>query len=298
MAKVIGLGETIFDIIFSQDNQPVSGRPGGSVFNAMISLGRKHIPSTFISEIGNDRIGHIIKDFLIENNVDASNVTCFEDAKSPLALAFLDENKNAQYTFYKDYPSQRLAFSLPEFSSDDILLVGSYFALNPVLRPQVKAVLERASQRKALIYYDVNFRATHRNEVDALMPTIIENYKFADIVKGSDEDFENMYGEKDIDKIYHEKIRPYCRIFICTCGKKGAYMYYNEEKVFVESADIEPVSTVGAGDSFNAGTIYGLISRGITHENIHDRIFLLPEAMKDGRAFATEVCLSYENYVQ
>ena len=39
MRKVIGIGETVFDIIF-KNGQPISGRPGGSVFNAMISLGR------------------------------------------------------------------------------------------------------------------------------------------------------------------------------------------------------------------------------------------------------------------
>ena len=36
MRKVIGIGETVLDIIF-KDNQPVSAVPGGSAFNAAIS---------------------------------------------------------------------------------------------------------------------------------------------------------------------------------------------------------------------------------------------------------------------
>ena len=39
MRKVIGLGETVLDIIF-KDDQPVAAVPGGSTFNCLISLGR------------------------------------------------------------------------------------------------------------------------------------------------------------------------------------------------------------------------------------------------------------------
>ena len=39
MRKVIGIGETILDIIF-EGNQPSAAVPGGSVFNGIVSLGR------------------------------------------------------------------------------------------------------------------------------------------------------------------------------------------------------------------------------------------------------------------
>ena len=56
MRKVIGIGETVLDIIF-KDNQPVGAVPGGSVFNAMISLGRCGVASTMLTDAGRDRIG-------------------------------------------------------------------------------------------------------------------------------------------------------------------------------------------------------------------------------------------------
>ena len=37
--KIIGLGETVLDIVF-REGQPQAAVPGGSVFNSMISLGR------------------------------------------------------------------------------------------------------------------------------------------------------------------------------------------------------------------------------------------------------------------
>ena len=53
MRKVIGIGETVLDIIF-KNGKPIEAVPGGSAFNAMISLGRSGINATFISEAGND----------------------------------------------------------------------------------------------------------------------------------------------------------------------------------------------------------------------------------------------------
>ena len=66
MRKVIGIGETVLDIIF-KDNQPIGAVPGGSTYNAMISLGRAGVPAQFISETGNDRVGQMIISFLKEN---------------------------------------------------------------------------------------------------------------------------------------------------------------------------------------------------------------------------------------
>ena len=49
MRKVIGIGETILDILF-HDGQPQAAVPGGSIYNAVISLGRMGQNVTFISE--------------------------------------------------------------------------------------------------------------------------------------------------------------------------------------------------------------------------------------------------------
>lgn len=53
-----------------------------------------------------------------------------------------------QNTFYKDYPKQRLDVLFPEIHEDDIVIVGSYYALNPVLRDKILELLETAKRRK------------------------------------------------------------------------------------------------------------------------------------------------------
>ena len=50
MRKIIGIGETILDIIF-RNNQPSHAVPGGSTFNTLISLGRLGVPYDSVSGI-------------------------------------------------------------------------------------------------------------------------------------------------------------------------------------------------------------------------------------------------------
>ena len=201
MGRVIGIGETVFDILF-KNQQPVKAMPGGSVFNSIISLGRMGVGASFISEVGDDRVGHLILSHLRDSGVDASAVCCFQGGKSPLALAFLNERNDAEYLFYKDYPSNRLEVDFPRIEPGDVVLYGSYFVLNPVLRSKTKAFLEYAHESGALLFYDINFRQNHVNERIKLAEAIIENLEFADIVRGSADDFRHLYEMTDAEKIY------------------------------------------------------------------------------------------------
>ena len=172
MRKVIGIGETVLDIIFRND-QPISAVPGGSTFNAIISLSRAGVHTSFISETGNDRVGRMIIKFLEENGCESNSINVYPESKSPLSLAFLNEQNDAEYIFYKDHPHDRLDFTFPNVAEDDIVLFGSYYALNPVIRPQVKDFLDYAHERGAILYYDVNFRASHQHEVMKLRPNLL-----------------------------------------------------------------------------------------------------------------------------
>lgn len=300
MRRVIGIGETVLDIIFKGD-QPIGAVPGGSVFNSLISLGRSGVHAAFISETGNDRVGRRIISFLEKNGVDASCVNVYPDSKSPISLAFLNESNDAEYIFYKDHPNDRLDFSYPEVSKDDIVLFGSYYAVNPVIRPQVVGLLEYARSKGAILYYDVNFRASHKNEVMKLTPNILENLEFADIVRGSSEDFDVMFHKTDPDVIYRSQIAFYSRKFIFTQGAQPVELRAENQmkKQYPILKTDHVVSTIGAGDNFNAGFVYGLIRYGITLENIKRGLTEKQWDQVIGCAldFSANVCKSINNSV-
>lgn len=297
MRKVFGIGETILDIIFRND-QPQKAVPGGSVFNGLISLGRLNVPVSFISELGNDRVGDMIRDFMEDNHITTEFVDRFPDGKSPISLAFLDDDKNADYIFYKDYPAQRLEVPLPKIEKDDIFVFGSYYSLNPVLRARMVEFLQYAQERKAIIYYDPNFRKAHAHEAIRLMPTVLENLEFADIVRGSDEDFQNLYGKTDAEKVYKEHIQFYCDRFLTTHGANGVNLHTRNFTRHFDSPRIQPLSTIGAGDNFNAGIIYGLLKYDVRHADLPSLDQETWEKIiRCGMDLASEVCQSYDNYI-
>ena len=148
MRKVFGIGETVLDIVF-RNGQPEAAVPGGSTFNSMITLGRCGIDATLLSEVGNDRVGSMIKDFMVKNGVHTEQINTLQ-AKSPVSLAFLNDRNEAEYSFYRDKLEEHPDFVHPELEPDDIVLFGSFYALNPVTRPQLKGFLEYARERGAL----------------------------------------------------------------------------------------------------------------------------------------------------
>lgn len=297
MRRIFGIGETVYDILF-RNEQPVAAVPGGSVFNGLISLGRCGLDCTFVTEVGADHVGQYILSFMKENGIKTDYVSCYEGKKTAISLAFLNQNNDARYSFYKDYPNNRLDFAMPPIQPGDIVAFGAYFALNPVLQDKVRPFLEYAHERGAILYYDLNFRDNHAHERDRLLDTFKENFKIADIIRGSHEDFINVFGYDDCERVFKEEIMQYSPRLICTRGKDGIQVFDNSNTYTFLSKPIEPVSTIGAGDNFNAGMIYGLIRQDI---RLNDLDSMSPDAWQNlvecGIDFASNACLSTYNYV-
>ncbi len=299
MRKVIGIGETVLDIIFKND-QPIGAVPGGSVFNGIISLGRAGVETTFISEAGNDRVGHKIIGFLRQNGVNADNVNIHPNSKSPISLAFLDEDGSADYIFYKDHPHDRLDFAYPDVGRDDVVMFGSFYAVNPAIRPQVMGFIEYARSRGAILYYDVNFRSSHRNDVIKITPNLLENLEYADIVRGSTEDFDVLFRKTDPDQIYRSEVAFYCRRFICTAGGGSVALRTGDGLAKDYPAlQTDIVSTIGAGDNFNAGLVYGLLRYGITRDALEAGLSesQWDSVMRCAQLFAANCCRSISNSI-
>ena len=78
----------------------------------------------------------------------------------------------------------------------------------------------------------------------------------------------------------------------------GVYLRTEEHAIRIEVERITPLSTIGAGDTFNAGLLYGIHRKGIGR----DRIGKLgreewEELLSLAITFSREVCLSYDNYL-
>lgn len=289
--RIIGIGETVFDIVF-KDMKPVTAVPGGSTFNSIITLGRLGTKPSILTEIGDDTVGNNIRNFLAENGVDDSLVTVYNGYKTKISLAWLNENNDAHYDFYKHYPEERLKESKLKIEKDDILLISSYFVINPLIREKVAFFIKEARNAGAVIYYDINFRKAHKNELEEVMPFIKENIEMSDIVRCSKEDLdilqtsENWINTDDINN------------FICTDGGKAVHLKTKNFTAQYIPEKIHPVNTIGAGDNFNAGIVYG-IHKGNIMRNEIDNLSKekWDEIISYAMAFSKEVCMSNYNYI-
>jgi fructokinase len=296
MRKIYGIGETVLDIIF-KEGHPQAAKAGGSILNSMVSMGRMELPVYFISEYGADDVGKLIDDFLRKNGVDTSFVHRFKEGSTALALAFLDDKNDAHYTFYKDYPGKRLDIDFPAIEPNDIVQCGSFYAIWPEIREKFKMFISGAYQKGALVLYDPNFRRSHVSELGQLKPLIIENMKFTSIVRGSDEDFRNIFGVNTPDEAW-EEVRDYCKCLVYTANEEGVFVKTPSFSGKFPVRRITPVSTIGAGDNFNAGIITSIHQKKIKRDHLE----ILTQAqwsdvIETAVAFATNVCMSYENYI-
>jgi fructokinase len=296
MRKVYAIGETLLDIIFSH-GQPRAAKAGGAMLNSTVSLGRISLPVSLISEYGNDDVGDLIDSFLKENGVDTSAVHRYSDGNTALALAFLDENNDAHYSFYKNYPSKRLDNKLPSPDKEDIVLCGSFYALSSEIRQKFVTFIQSSKENGAIVIYDPNFRKSHLNDLERLKPLITENLMMSTIVRGSHEDFMNIFGARGPEEAW-ENVKKFNKCMIYTYSSTGVYVMTTSCKGKFPVKKINPVSTIGAGDSFNAGIIASFYRENIRNEDIEEL-----DEKEWGKVismavdFATHVCMSYENYI-
>jgi fructokinase len=291
-------GETILDIIFRKSD-PQAARAGGAMLNSAVSLGRCGLPVSLISEISNDIPGGWIREFLDENGVLTGNLIVYDEGKTPVAIASLDEKGEASYDFYKPYPAKRLKNVWVEFKEGDMLLFGSFYSITPAIRKQVVKILKAAKNNGAILFYDPNIRKNHLDEIRALKPFIVENMRLANVIRASIDDLVNVFGNEPLKKL-HDILSVKSTILILTDGGKAISLYLGASaSLTVLPEKIKPLSTIGAGDTFNAGIIYGLVNHKILSTNELDAVdeTTWKKIIADAATFAKESCLTYDNYI-
>jgi fructokinase len=244
----------------------------------------------------------MINNFLRVNGVNTNFIYRYKDGKTALALAFLDQSNHAEYSFYKSAPKKRMNILFPEINTGDIVLFGSFFSLEKEVRTKVLKFIRKARNAGAIIIYDPNFRRPHLDDLQKVMPWIMENLSLADIVRGSDEDFMHIFGTRTGDKSFEKVRESGCQILLYTKNKKGVELICEKKRHIFAAPAIKTVSTIGAGDAFNAGLIHGIAELGRNGMKIdHGRWKVDKDKWKilveRGLAFAGEVCKSLDNCI-
>ena len=294
--RVFAIGQSVFDILF-KNNQPFTAKVGGSMLNTTISLGRLGVNVYFMGEYGYDFAGNITHAFLTDNNVKTDYASRFNDGQTTISLAFLQEDHNAAYNFYRNMPEKRLQNKFPEIEKDDILLFGSFYIFDTAVEEKILPFLKAAKEKGAVLMYDPNFRKAHYNRIEELKPKFLQYFELADIVRGSDEDFMGIFKVDTFNKLL-EVFPDKESVLVYTSVQQGLSVRSVGKITTYNLPEIEPVSTIGAGDTFNAGIIFGLLQHKIFKAEINNLSQdITYKIISQAIEFSSHVCMSEDNYL-
>lgn len=296
-SRIVGFGEALLDIIV-EDGSIRNAIPGGSVFNTLVSLARCGIPTDFVSDFGDDTAGRMILRFLKEENIGTAYISLFSEGLTALAFAELNKNKDASYTFYKQYPKVRFQGHLPNFDSNDFFAFGSFSALQDDIQFVLQTLISRAKAAGSIVFYDPNIRSKVNKSDQITLDRLKFNFSQADIIRGSNEDFQSIFDTSDSGKIF-DLIQPsFCKILIVTSASGNIQFFSPKYRFEQKVTAVKVVSSIGAGDAFNAGILATLFSKGVHLNDLEhcSQEFYL-KMIANAEVFAAHVCMSAENYV-
>ena len=174
-------------------------------------------------------------------------------------IAELDAEGHATYNF----DLTRVLPTLPHISEVDHVHTGSIAATLEPGGTQVVGAL-KATHGEATISYDPNARPTLMGDPQDARNRVEEIVVLSDVVKVSDQDVEWFYPDRAIDDVVQDWLALGPSLVVVTRGGEGAtFAVRGADPVLAASAEVQMVDTVGAGDSFMAGLLSGLLDAGL-----------------------------------
>lgn len=297
MKKVIAIGQSVLDIVHLE-GKPVASYTGGRIANMAASLGRCGVNVEYVSECANDKIGDLVVDFLKSNNVGTGSIDRFTDGKSQVSLIFRDSNGKEDYAEYVSYPDTRFNVLWPRIEEGDIVVFGSYFAIDSKPRKGLLELLNYARERKAVIVYLPGFHKELCTRITRVMPEILENLEYADLVIARQADMEIIFDKSDALASYNEHIKFYCPNFVFTDSNNGMQIFSSSTCKVLEFADCPPQNRLGKDAAVAAGIVYGMLKENVNLDTVNSIPALAWEGIaRCGVEFANECIKSGQNIV-
>lgn len=260
---ILCCGEALIDMIPVQDgtgDPAFSARPGGSVFNTAIGLGRLGAKVGFLSGLSHDLFGKQLLRNLAESNVNTDLVM---RSDRPTTLAFVElNNGQASYSFYDENTAGRMMYpnELPPLpDAVTALYFGGISLISEPCADFYAALIAREHEQRTIMV-DCNIRADFIRDTKVYMNRLMQIIPQADIVKVSDDDLNWVF--PDAVSLTDKALRLHkmgVGIVILTRGQNGATAFFGvDQSVNVPAKKVEVVDTIGAGDTFNSGLLASL----------------------------------------
>jgi fructokinase len=262
---IVLTGEILVDMIRQSDptSSPrhYAGVLGGSVLNSASVLARTGLPTRFVGELGNDKLGDWGLAQIRGRGIDADPIVQ-HPTPTMLAMVELDEARNASYSFYQTHRESTFDPKPEALDKAHWFHFGSIFAFEDRVAFGITSLLEAAHQQGVAVSFDPNLRQAPDR---VLMRRLRSYMPFVSVLKASLDDAQLLFPEAArTPQVLLEKLASYgAPLTVMTLGEGGAIAHLHGRFVQVPGIKVRVADTIGAGDTFTAGLIYGLSKRGI-----------------------------------
>lgn len=276
------IGEALVDVV--QRSSGVDAHVGGSPLNVAVGLARLDHAVQFIGRFGKDAYGDSIAAHLRSSSVMVPLPP--DENPTSVATALIDDDGAASYTFDLAWElpgfAARLAFMLQGTS---LLHTGSIATMLEPGAAEVLAAVEHAHPN-ATISFDPNCRPSIITDRDYARAQVERFVALSDVVKASDEDLEWLYPGVDV----LESARRWLRlggsagpaVVVVTRGSDGPWGVTASGEAQVDAPKVDVADTVGAGDSFMAALLSGIVDHGLAGAQNRDELHAMPAEVLEG----------------
>ncbi|WMJ86682.1 carbohydrate kinase family protein [Anaerocolumna sp. MB42-C2] len=226
---------------------------GGGAALFTLGLGKLGLNPVFQGTIGDDCYGKFIMEELKKTNTDCSLISVSRDNKTGISISFTNEKERSFLTYRGTNAEINLnSIKLDKVQkSRHIHLTGYEGNINHNKYLQLLKKVRKLNE--VTISFDVGWDSTGEwyKGIYELFPYI--NVLFMNETEAI------HYGRKDSALEVIQDFSGYCEIAVAKLGKKGAIACSKGKDYTADSYPVTAVDTTGAGDSFNAGFIYGYL---------------------------------------
>ena len=253
------IGEALVDAVTTPGGA-TEEHVGGSPANVAFGLAALDHPVDLATWIATDERGRRIEDVCRERGV-ALTAGSQGAPFTSVAHATLDATGAATYVFDLEWQ----VASVPGLTAYGHVHTGSIAAVLEPGGSQVREILVVARELGATVSYDPNARPSLMGLPAQARRTIEDSIRLSDLVKVSDEDIAWLCPGEAEDDVLRAWGQMGPAVVVLTRGGEGAVVRISRtgEQRALPARSVEVVDTVGAGDSFMAGLVSGLIDAGL-----------------------------------
>lgn len=282
MAKIVGIGNALVDVIVKLENEellkqfalekggmemidserkrtihdriktmPQASATGGSTSNTIHGLARLGIDAGYVGKISNDEPGRFFQEEMQRYHVTPHLL--YSDTDTGIATTFMTPDAERTFATYLGAAATITPNELnPEVFKDyDYLYIEGYLIYNHELIHRLCQIAKDCKLKVAMDFGSYNLVEEQRDFLKDLLKNHI------DIIFANQEEAKAFTGKDDEEAL--NILSEYCPIAIVKLGAQGSIVRMDGKTTVIPPQDAKRIDTNGAGDIYAAGFMYGLM---------------------------------------